>query len=220
MLSILATHRFNGYVPGINDIINGYTDPVTGEKHLSAEAKMVKGRLALNAFKDFKTYEKTDLKRKNEAQIVLTKNMKYFGYGYIKNKNELVSESRVSLIYWAFRVMVGVGILLFFVMGLMLWYGHKDKLENSRWLLYAALGSVPLVWIAGQCGWILTEVGRQPWAIQDLLPLSAAVSGVESSSVVITFFLFLLLFTALLIAELTILLKAIRKGPESSVELK
>lgn len=220
MLSVLATHRFNGYVPGINDIINGYTDPVTGEKHLSAEAKMVKGRLALNAFKDFKTYEKTDLKRKNEAQMVLTKNMKYFGYGYIKNKNELVSESRVSLIYWAFRVMVGVGILLFFVMGLMLWYGHKDKLENSRWLLYAALGSVPLVWIAGQCGWILTEVGRQPWAIQDLLPLSAAVSGVESSSVVITFFLFLLLFTALLIAELTILLKAIRKGPESSVELK
>ena len=81
-------------------------------------------------------------------------------------------------------------------MVLMLWYGRKDKLENNRWLLYTALYSIPLVWIAGQCGWILTEVGRQPWAIQDLLPLSAAVSGVESSSVVITFFLFLLLFTA------------------------
>lgn len=53
-----------------------------------------------------------------------------------------------------------------------------------------------------------------------LLLLSAAVSGVESSSVVITFFLFLLLFTALLVAELTILLKAIRKGPESIIESK
>ena len=146
--------------------------------------------------------------------------MKYFGYGYIKDKHELIPAAHLHLVYWAFRVMVGVGVLLFIVMVLMLWYGHKDKLENNRWLLYTALGSVPLVWIAGQCGWILTEVGRQPWAIQDLLPLSAAVSGVESGSVVITFFLFLLLFTALLIAELTILLKAIRKGPEPIVESK
>jgi len=220
MLSVLATHDMNGYVPGINDLINGYTNPVTGEKYLSAEAKMAKGRLALNAFRDFKKYEKTDQKRKDAAQVILNKNMKYFGYGYIKDKYDLIPGSHVNFIYWTFRVMVGVGIFLVLVMALMLWYGHKDKLENNRWLLYTALGSIPLVWIAGQCGWILTEVGRQPWAIQDLLPLSAAVSGVESSSVVITFFLFLLLFTALLIAELTILLKAIRKGPESIIESK
>lgn len=220
MLSVLATHDMNGYVPGINDLINGYTDPVTGEKHLSADAKIAKGRLALNAFKDFKKYEKTDKKRKDEAQVVLNQNMKYFGYGYIKDKHELMSKSKIVLVYWAFRFMVGIGVFLTLVMVLMLWYGRKDKLENNRWLLYTALYSIPLVWIAGQCGWILTEVGRQPWAIQDLLPLSAAVSGVESGSVVITFFLFLLLFTALLIAELTILLKAIRKGPEPIVESK
>ena len=220
MLSVLATHDVNGYVPGINDLINGYTDPITGEKHLSADQKMVKGRLALNAFRDFKKYEKTDQTKKDSAQLVLNKNMKYFGYGYIKDKHELMSKSKIVLVYWAFRFMVGIGVFLTLVMVLMLWYGRKDKLENNSWLLYNALYLINLVWIAGQCGWILTEVGRQPWAIQDLLPLSAAVSGVESSSVVITFFLFLLLFTALLVAELTILLKAIRKGPEPIVESK
>ena len=220
VLSVLATHDMNGYVPGINNLMNGYTNPVTGEKYLSAEEKMAKGRDALNAFKDYKKYEKTDLRRRNAAQVVLNRNMKYFGYGYIKDKRELMPSSQYTFTYWTFRVMVGVGMLLVLVMLLVLWYGYKDRLESTRWLLHAALWSIPLVWIAGQCGWILAEVGRQPWAIQDLLPLSAAVSGVESSSVIITFFLFFILFTALLVAELTILLKAIRKGPEPILESK
>jgi cytochrome d ubiquinol oxidase subunit I len=220
VLSVLATHDMNGYVPGINNLMNGYTNPVTGEKYLSAEEKMAKGRDALNAFKDYKKYEKTDLRRRNAAQVVLNRNMKYFGYGYIKDKRELMPSSQYTFTYWTFRVMVGVGMLLVLVMLLVLWYGYKDRLESTRWLLHAALWSIPLVWVAGQCGWILAEVGRQPWAIQDLLPLSAAVSGVESSSVIITFFLFFILFTALLVAELTILLKAIRKGPEPILESK
>jgi cytochrome d ubiquinol oxidase subunit I len=57
-------------------------------------------------------------------------------------------------------------------------------------------------------------VGRQPWAIQDVLPVQAAVSALPTSSVVITFFLFLALFTALLVAEIRIMLNQIKKGPE------
>ena len=66
-----------------------------------------------------------------------------------------------------------------------------------------------MVYVAGQAGWIVAEVGRQPWAIQDLLPVGVAVSQLSPSQVMITFFLFLALFTLLLIAEVRILCKAI-----------
>jgi cytochrome d ubiquinol oxidase subunit I len=68
--------------------------------------------------------------------------------------------------------------------------------------------------MASQAGWIVAELGRQPWTIQDLLPVGAAVSEIESGAVQVTFWLFAILFTLMLIAEITIMLKQIRKGPE------
>ena len=62
-------------------------------------------------------------------------------------------------------------------------------------------------------GWIVAEVGRQPWVIQDLMPTSAAVSQITTSSVKLTFFLFAITFTILLIAEIRIMVKQIHKGP-------
>ena len=78
------------------------------------------------------------------------------------------------------------------------------------------LWSIPLGYIAGQAGWIVAEVGRQPWAIQDILTTSASISKLATSSVQTTFFLFLILFTILLIAEVGIMVKAIKKGPAVS----
>ena len=63
-----------------------------------------------------------------------------------------------------------------------------------------------------QLGWIVAEAGRQPWVIQDLLPAIAAVSQLKASSVQVTFWLFAVFFTALLIAEISIIVKQIRKG--------
>ena len=60
-----------------------------------------------------------------------------------------------------------------------------------------------------KAGWVVAEVGRQPWAIQDLLPVGAAVSQISPSGVITTFFLFLLVFTVLLVAEVKIMCKAI-----------
>ena len=74
--------------------------------------------------------------------------------------------------------------------------------------------SIPLAYIASQAGWIVAEMGRQPWTIQDLLPVNAAVSKLETGSVQTTFFIFLIMFTVLLIAEIGIMVKAIRKGPD------
>ena len=77
-----------------------------------------------------------------------------------------------------------------------------------------ALWSIPLAYLASQAGWVVAEMGRQPWTIQDMLPVNAAVSKLETGSVQTTFFIFLVMFTILLIAEIGIMLKAIRKGVE------
>jgi cytochrome d ubiquinol oxidase subunit I len=73
-----------------------------------------------------------------------------------------------------------------------------------------------VAYIASESGWLVAEFGRQPWTIQDMLPTWAAVSDLQSSSVIITFFLFLILFTTMLAVEINILLKQIKKGPEYS----
>lgn len=83
-----------------------------------------------------------------------------------------------------------------------------------RWMHSIALLTIPLAYIAGQAGWVVAECGRQPWAIRDMLPTSAAISKLDVGSVQATFFIFLILFTVMLIAEIGIMVKAIKKGPE------
>ena len=93
------------------------------------------------------------------------------------------------------------------------WFNYKNKLEYKKWLQYAALLCIPLVYICGECGWIVAEVGRQPWTIQDLLPVNVAVSGTNSAEVITTFFIFLGIFALFLLIEIRIMINAIKKGP-------
>ena len=211
MLSILATHDVNGYVPGINNILEGYTDS-EGVTHLSAEEQIARGKLALDAFREYRQLKDTNPEAALEARKVLEENIQYFGYGYINSPEELIPP--VDLIYWAFRVMVGLGGFLLVLMILVLWAEWKGKLTGMKWLQWVALWSIPLVYLAGQAGWIVAEVGRQPWVIQGLLPTKAAVSSVSVGAVQTTFFLFVAIFTLFLAIEIRIMLKAIKEGPK------
>ncbi|MBR5585431.1 MAG: cytochrome ubiquinol oxidase subunit I [Alistipes sp.] len=215
VLSILATHDIDGYVPGINNILEGYTTP-DGERHLSAEEKMERGDIALKAFSDYRALRDSDPAAAAEARALLDENVEYFGYGYIDSKEELVPP--VGLVYWAFRVMVGIGGLLLLFMVVVLWAERKGRLEGMRPLLWAALLAIPLVYIAGQAGWIVAEVGRQPWVIDGLLPVKAAVSSVSVAAVQTTFWLFVAIFTLFLVIELRIMFKAINEGPKTENE--
>lgn len=213
MLSFLATHSTAGYVPGINNLLEGgYTLP-DGSTALSADEKMVNGKKTITALADFRrAKEEGDEASMQIARSALKEYMPYFGYGYIQAKEDLVPH--VGLLFWSFRVMVGLGmyfILFFLVILFLVW---KKRLAELNWLHWISLWSIPLAYIASQAGWIVAEMGRQPWTIQDLLPVNAAVSKLETGSVQTTFFIFLIMFTVLLIAEIGIMVKAIRKGPE------
>ena len=217
LLSILATREIDGFVPGINDIINGgYVDKnLKGEEiiALSAQEKMERGRLAIAALADFNTARKdNDTEAMNEAKARLEANYEYFGYGYIDSVEQLIPH--VPFVFYSFHIMIILGgyFLLFFIFILVLSY--KEKLQNLKWVLWIAVLTIPLGYVCLESGWIVAEMGRQPWVIQDIMPTFAAISNIEVASVQTTFWMFAVLFTVLLIAEVGIMLKQIKKGTE------
>ena len=114
--------------------------------------------------------------------------------------------------------MIGLGMLMLLVLVLSVWLAWKKKIGGLRWLLWAAIICIPLAYLCGQCGWIVAEVGRQPWTIQELLPVNVAISSLGAGAVRTTFFVFLGVFALFLVIEIRILLQAIRKGPEVEPE--
>ncbi|MDR0757311.1 MAG: cytochrome ubiquinol oxidase subunit I [Tannerella sp.] len=214
MLSFLVDWDTNSYVPGIADLIDGGYATEQGIA-LSAQEKIDRGKVAIKALSDYRQAVKDkDHAAAQQYDAVLKENFDYFGYGYIANPSDLIPS--VPLVFYSFHVMIILGgyFILMFIVALLL----SRKFAEHKWLQWICLWSIPLAYIAGQAGWVVAEVGRQPWAIQDLLPTNAAVSKLAASSVQITFFLFLILFTILLIAEVRIMVKAIKKGPELAEE--
>lgn len=213
LLSYLAERDLNAYVPGIKNLIEGGYTEADGTVAISAHEKIARGKRAIKALADYREAVKgKDQQKASQARAVLDENFEYFGYGYIKEPGGLVPN--VPLTFYSFRIMVILGgyFILLFIVALIL--GYKDKFKDAKWLQYICLWTIPLGYIAGQAGWVVAEVGRQPWAIQDILPVGASVSKLETGSVQTTFFIFLVLFTILLIAEVGIMVKAIKKGPE------
>ena len=211
VLSILATHDIDGYVPGINDILNGYTDN-EGNVVPSVAQKMEMGKSALEALGNYREAKDNDPQAAAEALAVLEDNLKYMGYGYLEKPEDVIPP--VGIVYWSFRVMVGLGMFLTLVLALAVWFTYKGRIQKMNWLLWGAMISIPLVYICGQAGWVVAEVGRQPWTIQGLLPVNVAISDVSLGAVKTTFFLFLAIFALFLAIEIRIMIRAIRKGPE------
>ena len=212
MLSFLTDRNMNAFVPGITDLINGGYPTGQGVA-ISAHEKMARGKVAIQALADYrKAVKEKDTAGAAMYRATLEQNFKYFGYGYIKDPARLIPS--VPLTFYSFRIMVILGGYFILMFVVVLLFNKKEKILQQRWLQWVCLCSIPLAYIAGQAGWVVAEVGRQPWAIQDLLPTGVSVSKLSASSVQFSFFLFLVLFTVLLIAEIRIMLKAIKKGPE------
>ena len=238
-LSIMATDDPHGFVPGINDILNGYTRP-DGTREPSVDEKIARGQQAITALAAYRKAKQEGAGESvlNSQLSIIKENMPYFGYGYVKDKKDIVPYVPVN--FWAFRIMVGLGCLfiLYFavmtVLSLRIPYlsvivrrllatvgilpeTHADMHEITglpAWHYWTAIALVPLAYIASESGWLVAEFGRQPWTIQDMLPTWVAVSDINGASVALTFFLFLFLFTLMLAVEISILLKQIKRGPE------
>jgi cytochrome d ubiquinol oxidase subunit I len=211
LLSLMANRSFGSFVPGMKDLVYGNPE----HNIMGAAQKMARGKEAVTSLDAYKQAKKSG---DNDAAAThlaaFNQNKAYLGYGYLNRPEEAVPP--VALSFNAFHVMVILGTLFPLVFFGYLYFILKNKLEEKRWLLGIGTITYLLGLIASQAGWIVAEVGRQPWAIQDLLPVTIARTNLTTDTVQTTFFMFLTLFTLLLIAEISIMAKQINIGPEEN----
>ena len=219
MLSLMSFRSADAFVPGINDLVYGNEE----RGILSTAEKMSRGRRAIDQLGRYhEAREKGDEAAMHEVERLfdastpegaafLRDYYAYFGYGYLRSPQETVPN--VPLVFYSFRVMVGAGCFFILLCAVVWWLNRRDRLAGKRWLLRVMILSIPLAYLASQAGWIVAEVGRQPWTIQNLLPACVSGSHIAATPVAVTFFIFLALFTVLLAAELAIMLRQIKIGP-------
>lgn len=187
--------------------------------------RIINGQTAYGLLKKLRAGEKTP---ENIAAFDAVKND--LGYGLLlmaytddpvnataEQVEQAVQNSipKVAPLFWSFRVMVAAGFIMLLVFALSFYHSAKRTPEKPRWLLKAALFSLPLPWIACEAGWFVAEYGRQPWAVGEILPTHLAASQLSAGEIWISLLAITALYTVFLIIEVWLMQHFARKGPAS-----
>lgn len=212
-------------------VAHAFDKPITGMHELQQQAgpRIESGILALGALKRYQSsHAAEDLALFNAHQADM-------GYGFLAMRHapgqdvtaipaeqlqRVVDETRPDILpnvfvtFWAFRIMVALGMYFFALFAVASLLSLKRRLEANPWLLRLSMYSIPLPILATEFGWITAEAGRQPWTVFDKLPtfLSASAHGV--GYMVFSLIGFVLLYSIFIVAELYLMFKFARKGPE------
>ncbi|QJC35686.1 cytochrome ubiquinol oxidase subunit I [Enterobacteriaceae endosymbiont of Donacia sparganii] len=212
ILGIIATRSSKLPLIGIKNLIKKNELKIkNGLKALIALEKIKNGDLKINNIKIFNKYKK------------------YLGYGFlvkqyyqnIYNINDLqiknIAKNSIPLIsplFFSFRIMVLSSFILFIILILVFIFAIiKNNIEKKKNLLKICLYIIPLPWIASEAGWFVSEYGRQPWAIKDILPTYMAGSSLQFLEVLFSIIIIFIFYTILLLVELFLIYKISRIGP-------
>ncbi|WP_036260704.1 cytochrome ubiquinol oxidase subunit I [Methylocapsa aurea] len=211
LLGLIATRSIDQEVPGIQELVGH------AQEHIRS------GLIAFNALEKLRA-DRTD----KDARAQLDQYGGTLGYALLLKKirpdiaqatDEDISRAawatvpRVSPLFWSFRVMVALGFFFILLFGFAFYLAARSRLEKARGLLWVMVFTLPLPWIAAELGWFVAEVGRQPWVIEGVLPTFLAVSSIAASDVWITLIGFIAFYSALLVVDIYLMVKAIRHGP-------
>ncbi len=213
VLGLIATRSLDEEVTGLNDIkskneqrirsgMQAYADLQrlkTGDKSAEAIAAFEKSKDDLGFGLLLKKYT-PNVTDASEAQI------KQAAKDTIPN---------VFTLFWSFRVMVAMGFLMLFIFAASFYYTAQRTIEKQRWLLRLALYAIPAPWIAAEMGWVVAEMGRQPWTISGILPTHLSTSSLGASDLYFSLAGFIGFYTLLLMVELFLMFKYARLGPSS-----
>lgn len=212
-MGIVATRSLDEEVTGIRDLITEHE--VRIRNGMKAYAMLVKLRAGEDTPELRAAFE--------EAKVDL-------GYGlllkrYTDNIVDATEEQiqaaakdsipNVAPIFWSFRIMVGLGFFMLLVFAAAFWQSTRHQIEEKKWVLKAALFSLPLPWIAIECGWFVAEYGRQPWTISEVLPTFMSASSLTTGDLWFSILSITLFYTVLLVIEIFLMLKFARLGPSS-----
>lgn len=210
-LGLIATRSVTEEVTGIKDLIQ------------QAEVRIKRGITAYDLLQRLRGGEDTPANREAFAEVVDD-----LGYGlllkrYTPNVVDATPEQikaaahdtipQVAPMFWSFRIMVACGVIMLFVFAASFFYTAKRTAHNKPWLLWLALFSLPLPWIACELGWFVAEFGRQPWAIGEVLPTYVATSHLSETDLWMSIAGFVGLYTLFLCIEMYLMVKYVRKGP-------
>ncbi|WP_375753523.1 cytochrome ubiquinol oxidase subunit I [Vibrio sp. HN007] len=216
-------------IPYVMGIIatRSITEEVTGIADLKVEHE----ERIRNGMYAYELLEKLRAGDKSEANIQAFDEVKNdLGYGlllkrYTENVVDATEDQIQSAVddsiptvwplFWSFRIMVACGFIMLFVFGAAFFQTCRQKIGQKKWVLKAALFSIPLPWIAIEAGWFVAEYGRQPWAVGEILPVDVAASALSAGQIWMSLAAILALYTVFLIAEVYLMVKFARKGPSS-----
>lgn len=220
VMGIIATRSLDTQIPGIDELVE------------HAEERIRNGIVAYDALQKIRAAGSTDA-IPDDVKNAFEESGADLGYAlllkpYLDDPREATDAQitqaandtvpNVPTLFWTFRIMVGLGFFFILLMGVFFYLSARHRLDRYPFLLRIAVFAIPLPWIAAECGWIVAEFGRQPWIIEGVLPTAVAVSNLGASTVLMTIIGFSLIYTVLFIVEMTLMLRAIRKGPEPDEE--
>ncbi len=212
LMGLIATRSTNQSIPGILELVE------------RAEHRVRGGQLAYGALQRVRA-DSNDL----EAREMFDRHWQDLGHGLLLKRYredilnatpEEISRAafdtvpRVAPLFWTFRIMAALGFYLIAFFALAFYFSCRHNFQDKRWFLRLAVWTFPAPWIAIECGWFVAEYGRQPWAVDGVLPTFYAASGLALHQILTTLAVFTLTYTVLLVIEVKLMLKAIRKGPE------
>lgn len=201
------------------------TEPIIGLKDIviQNEARIRSGMQAYGALQAIKagdsSFETAKILEANEANLGFGLLLKRYTENVTDATEEQILEAAQNSIplswplFFSFRIMVGIAVALGLLILGSLFFSHKGTLHTKRWFLWLLVLALPLPWVACELGWIIAELGRQPWAIEGVLPTFLATSQLSTGDLVASLALFIAIYTILFIIEVTLMVKAIKKGP-------
>ena len=221
------------HIPWVMGIIGtrSLTTPIAGINQLVDEAQnyIRNGILAYDAMEQIRKAGPNG-QVSEELQAQFEDNGQWLGYAlllnrYVEDPRQATEEQIIKAandivppvlpLFFAFRIMVGLGFFFILLTGTFFVLSARRALDRYPILLKIAVFSIPLPWIAAEMGWIVAELGRQPWIIDGVLPTAMAVSNHSAMTVLITLMGFIAIYTVLFIVEVGLMLKAIKQGPEA-----
>ncbi len=213
VLGIISTHSFDGEVSGINALVATAALRVQrGILAYDAVEKLKLDRNNLAAREQFETY-RADLGYALLLKRFIADPRAATGVEIEKAARSTVPN--VPAMFFIFRGMAGLGFFFIAFFAYAFWRASKHRFE-ADWFLKLAVVAIPLPWVAAETGWLLAELGRQPWVVEGQLPTFLAASSLSMGQVWTTIIGFTLLYGTLAVIMVRLMLAAIRHGPERS----
>ena len=211
-LGLLVTHSWTTPVEGLKSFIaDNEIRVANGQKAYMALVKIRRGDKSPQTMATFKKY-KNDL----GFGLLLTNYTSDIAKATPAEIKEAATNTlpNVASVFWTFRIMVGLALLmaLLFVVSIVM---VLRKSWKHKWLYYWALFSVPFPFIASVSGWFVTEHGRQPWTVYNILPTPISSSSIGSADIIASLVLFTLFYSVLFAVELYLMFKFSRLGPSA-----